>query len=60
MARKYIVEFNIREELHKHKLNISPGFFTKLESEVKKLVAGAAKRAVENHRTTVMERDVGY
>lgn len=57
-GRKLIVESTLKPILAEEGMRIGSSFYTELEEKVRIMISNACTRARENHRTTVMERDL--
>jgi len=55
-----IVKAKIKEHarIDDKKLRISDDFAQALDKKVKEIIVNACSRALENHRTTIMPRDI--
>ena len=59
---KLVVEVRVKEIAHKEKVNVGIDFLKGLQECNEAIIKNAVKRAKENHRTTIMARDIwtGY
>lgn len=60
MTKSLIVKSQVKEhaKLDNKPLSVSEEFYRALEEKVRKLIEEACKRAKQNSRNTVMERDL--